>query len=305
MFRGNDISQYSQNALDDLKKSEEKFRNYIENSPTGVLVVNKDGLFLEANKAICKITGYSIREILKLHIPETIAPESQDAAKDHFERVVSKGRASGELGFQRKDGSKGYWQVDAVKISENRYIAFISETTARRESEEKLRETSHWLEESQRVAKVGTYVFNVDTGLWTSSEVLNEIFGIPDDYHRDVKGWLEIVHPEHREEMRSYLELYVLSERNPFDKEYRIVRLNDGEERWVHGLGKLIFDEKDNPVKMLGTIQDNTRYVKTLERLLEKIEELEKWQRLTIGRENKMVQLKNEIKELKEKIRKY
>jgi PAS domain S-box-containing protein len=45
--------------------------------------------------------------------------------------------------------------------------------------------------------------------------------------------------------------------------------------------------------------------VKLYEEKSKKVEELEKWQRLTIDREVKMVELKNEIKELKKKLKNY
>ncbi|MGA2090248.1 MAG: PAS domain S-box protein, partial [Endomicrobiales bacterium] len=48
---------------------------------------------------------------------------------------------------------------------------------------------------------------------------------------------------------------------------YRIVRDNDHAERWVHGLGRLGFDEKGHVVKMHGTIQDITERIHAQEML--------------------------------------
>ena len=50
----------------------------------------------------------------------------------------------------------------------------------------------------------------------------------------------------------------VVGEKRPFDREYRIVRYRDKQVRWVHGLGRLQFNEDGQPVSMLGTIQDIT-----------------------------------------------
>ncbi len=52
-------------------------------------------------------------------------------------------------------------------------------------------------------------------------------------------------------------------------------------------------------------IQDISQRKEADEKLLEKIEELEKWQKHTVGREVKMVKLKEEIKELKERLSAY
>ncbi len=57
-------------------------------------------------------------------------------------------------------------------------------------------------------------------------------------------------------EMLAYFTTHVVKERNPFDREYRIIREDDGRERWVRGLGQLEIDDQGHPVRMIGTIQD-------------------------------------------------
>ena len=96
------------------------------------------------------------------------------------------------------------------------------------------------------------------TGQWICSAALNDVFGIGDDYVKDVAGWIALVHPDEKDEMLRYLREHVLAGRNRFEREYRIVRHRDGQARWVHGLGELEFDEAGNPTKMIGTIQDIT-----------------------------------------------
>ena len=50
----------------------------------------------------------------------------------------------------------------------------------------------------------------------------------------------------------------VIKKRGRFYKDYQIIRRSDGAERWVHGNGELSFDDKGNPVRMIGIIQDIT-----------------------------------------------
>jgi PAS domain S-box-containing protein len=69
---------------------------------------------------------------------------------------------------------------------------------------------------------------------------------------------LDIIHPDDRQMMGQYLNEEVLSRRNPFSKEYRVVRKNDGETRWVYGLGEVTVDDNNNIRQMIGTIQDIT-----------------------------------------------
>ena len=67
-----------------------------------------------------------------------------------------------------------------------------------------------------------------------------------------------MIHPSWRETMSEYLRKDVIENNNRFDKEYKIVRKYDGNERWVHGQGKLILDSNKNLNSMIGTIMDIT-----------------------------------------------
>jgi len=67
-----------------------------------------------------------------------------------------------------------------------------------------------------------------------------------------------LIHPSWRETMSEYLRKDVIENNNRFDKEYKIVRKYDGNERWVHGQGKPILDSNKNLNSMIGTIMDIT-----------------------------------------------
>jgi diguanylate cyclase (GGDEF)-like protein/PAS domain S-box-containing protein len=130
--------------------------------------------------------------------------------------------------------------------------------TGHRQTQEWLRESEELLHDAQIIAGLGTYRMDIDSGHWSSSEVLDGIFGVGSGYERCVEGWATIVHPDDRAMMADYFKDEVLGKAKPFDKEYRIVRQSDGETRWVHGLGRLEFSAEGKPVKMLGTIRDIT-----------------------------------------------
>ncbi len=130
--------------------------------------------------------------------------------------------------------------------------------TERKKAETALRESEFFLQKSQTVGRVGSYYLDIRTGKWISSPKLDEIFDIDDRFQKGIEGWISLVHPDQRVEMRQYMQDHVLAKHNRFDKEYRIVRHNDQQERWVYGLGELEFDAQGNIIKMIGTIQDIT-----------------------------------------------
>ena len=134
----------------------------------------------------------------------------------------------------------------------------VRDISERIRAQQSLRESDESLKETQRIAGLGSYVLDVRTGKWTSSEVLDGLLGIDKSYERTVLGWTKLIHPEDRATMAAYFDEDVLLKRQLFNREYRIVRQNDQMERWVWGLGRLEFDAAGQLVEMLGTIQDIT-----------------------------------------------
>ncbi len=137
-----------------------------------------------------------------------------------------------------------------------------------------LRLSEAMLRRSQKEAALGHYIYDVQTGTWSSSETMDEVFGITAAFPKDVSGWLALVHPEDRAMMGAYLREHVLGHKQPFDKLYRILRSSDQEVRWVHGTGTLDLDEAGAPVRMFGTIQDITEK-KRMQEELQKSQKME------------------------------
>jgi len=132
----------------------------------------------------------------------------------------------------------------------------LLETLAYRE--EVLRETKRFLKESQSMAGLGSYVLDVRSGSWKSSDVFDTVFGIDPTYERSLAGWVALIHPADRAMMAADLQDKILGQGKSIHKEYRIIRQGDQTERWVHGFGRLETDDRGNLLYLRGTIQDIT-----------------------------------------------
>lgn len=240
-----------------LKESEMKFRKYIDFSPHGIFVANELGEYVEINSAACKTTGFSKKELLSMKLIELVPEESLEGAGNHFKRVVNEGFASEELPFKRKDGSIGYWIVDAVKISDKLFMGFVVETTERKLAEETLIEKERLLRESQSCAHIGSYSADLIGKTWKASEEIYRVFGIDETYPHTLDGWIQSIHPDFRAQLANDL-LKAEAGKSHFEHEYKIIRISDGNERWVHGIGEFEFDDQFNAIRLIGTIQDIT-----------------------------------------------
>ncbi|MCE5343376.1 MAG: PAS domain S-box protein, partial [Eubacteriales bacterium] len=125
-------------AEDALKESEERYSNYIENAPYAVFVINENGHYIDANHSASVITGYSREQLLTMSIRDITAQESLKTALYNFKKLISTGNMSVELQYVHQNGSIRWWIVDAVKLSENRYLGFSNDITEKKEAEVEL-----------------------------------------------------------------------------------------------------------------------------------------------------------------------
>ncbi len=126
-----------------------------------------------------------------------------------------------------------------------------------------LRELARSLQEFERIAGLGSYTLDLQTMLWSSSSVLDEIFGVGPAYVRSLEGWTALIHLDDRAMMAAYFAEEVLGRGEVFDHEYRIIRQSDRAGRWVHGRGRIECDAAGKAILMRGTIQDITERKRT------------------------------------------
>jgi PAS domain-containing protein len=67
-----------------------------------------------------------------------LTEDSSEAGFNHFKTLLEQGISKGELQFKHKNGLKRWWSVDAVKLTEKRFIGFTKDVTDIRQTEENL-----------------------------------------------------------------------------------------------------------------------------------------------------------------------
>jgi diguanylate cyclase (GGDEF)-like protein/PAS domain S-box-containing protein len=249
---------------------------------TGSYIYIKDiaGRYVYANNKVRKFFNESLDGIVGKDDSHFFNSHYANNLRKDDLRVLANGETIEKeetLGLKLTDAKQIFWVIKKpIKNNDGQVIGLCgvsTDITERKRAEELFRSTSEELKESQSIAGLGTYVLYMGTGVWKSSPVLDRLFGIDESYQRTIKGWESIIYIDDRTMMHDYLLSEVIGNRVKFDKEYRIVRVNDNAIRWMHGLGKLDFDENGMPVKMQGTIQDISER-KLADEALRKSEEL-------------------------------
>lgn len=247
------------------ERSAEEILDLYENAPCGYHSLDPDGVFVRINATELAWLGYRREEIVgKRSFADLLTPAGLETFRANFALLKERGSVR-DLLFDLvcRDGSLLPVVLSATAVRDGAGAFVMSRSTMivdtlRKEAVRELAESEGILRQVQELAGLGSYRLDARTGTWTSSAVLDRIFGIGPAFPRDVEGWLSLVHPADREEMGAYLRDEVLGRGRRFDRDYRILRRSDGEERWVHGVGDLERDEAGVVVRMLGAIQDLT-----------------------------------------------
>src|SRR5918999_300701 len=251
-------------AQEALKESEERFRTAFEDAPIGVALVDLDGRRFRVNRALCEMLGYSEEELLSKDYKEHVHPDDHEISTEHLRRTLEKGEGSYTLErrYIHADGHT-VWNLTNVSLIQDsqgnpsHLVCLHQDITERKEAEEKLRKSEARLAEAQRIARLGNWEWDVKTGEGSWSDETCRIYGFePKEFEPALDKLMEMVHPDDRELVRKNIDA-ALYEGESYDFEHRIVR-TDGEERVVHRQAEVVFDDEDEPLRMIGTVHDIT-----------------------------------------------
>jgi PAS domain S-box-containing protein len=260
-------------------------RTLIETTPTGIVVVDAEGIVRLANQAAVRIFGGRLTSNIfrPRHEDYTLLRPDGSKFPRHdlpLARCLERGESSEgvEILVRYADGTERL--VLAAANPERDHlgrvtgaVAVYQDITDRKQVEASLRETQESLAEAQRIAHIGNWDWNRHTGRIHWSDELYRIAGLtPGRVVLTLRAFLALVHPDDRDAVERHFADALLGKR-PFHVTHRIVR-PDGTIRVVECQAEVTFDEEGKPVRMVGTAQDVTeraRMAEERDRLLDEV----------------------------------
>ena len=275
--------------ITDYKRAEKEIENlakFPSENPFPVLRISQDGTILYSNspgstllekwqrragestpsewciliKEVLKSGCHSVKEV-KLHsrvISFVLAPVVASGYVNIYGRDITERQKAEQKLRKARDELEKKVQERTIELSRTVNALQLSEAR---------------LAEAQRIAHLGNWDWDiVKNELWWSDEIYR-IFGTnPREFQATYEAFLSYVHPDDRDFVRQSVN-EALYWQKPYSIDHRVI-CPDGTECIVHEQAEVTYDANQNPVKMMGTVQDVTKQKKAEEEIRHNQEQL-------------------------------
>jgi PAS domain S-box-containing protein len=296
----------------EIERSRDFFENILESLGHGMAVVDREFRILMCNKAYAEMCESSKVEIIGrkcyevAHLKEWPCAEERESCP--VLEVFSTGKPAKVVHEHRtKRGRRFYAEINAYPLKNNRgevnrVLEVVSDITERYELEKKLRETGDFLNNIVKSSGDAIIATDLEGRITFWSQGAEDMFGFTAD---EIMGRsIYDLYPEEFQDKRKRMEEFLLEYPEDAIRNYRMkIYRKDGKLIDISLSLSLLKDPKGEPIGMVGISKDITKEVKAEEELKRKMRELEDFYNMAIGREMKMIELKNEIAKLREELR--
>lgn len=251
-----------------IRVSQQEFSSAFEYASIGMALVGLDGKFNRVNNSLCKLLGYSARELKALSFQDITHPDDLNTDIDFVNKMVAGtiDSYSMEKRYFHRDGSIIWINLSVSMATDGDgkpkyFISQIENITDWKNAQITL------LEQQSRIANIldgthaGTWEWNVQTGETRFNEVWAEIIGytLEELEPVSIQTWMKFTHPDDLAESNKRLQACFNREVDFYECECRM-KHRDGHYVWVLDRGKVMsWTEEGKPLWMFGTHLDISR----------------------------------------------
>lgn len=252
-----------------LIASENKIRSLFQSLTDIVLVIDKDGKYLEIAPTHPQVSELDPLQVKGKTIFDVFPEKLAQQILESIRRALDT-KTMVQIDYPVVVEDKEVWFSGNVSPLTSETVIWVArDITERRQMEQSIRENETRLEMAQSIAHVGSWELNLITNdFWVSDEyyrVMNIDKEIPIRKSEDVFNLITLIKGSSLDEIINS----VITNQSPLDEDVEIIRPGEKEPRIFHSVINVIFDRDGKPYKLCGAIQDIT-IQKQVERSLEK-----------------------------------
>jgi PAS domain S-box-containing protein len=249
-------------AEEALAASERDLRLIVDSIPGLVALLTPAGEVELVNPQLVEYCGRTLEELKLWGTSDTVHTEDLPRVAEVFARSITSGNSyEFEARLRRFDGVYRWFQVRGLPVRDAagrilRWCSLLSDIDERKRAEDALKRSRAFLAEGQRLSRIGSFSWRVETGEITWSEELYRIFG----FEQGVPVTLDLirtrVHPEDIPLLKDMIER-ARDAVGDFEYEHRLL-MPDYSVKYLHLIGHVIRDHHGRP-EYLGAVQDVTQ----------------------------------------------
>jgi PAS domain S-box-containing protein len=177
-------------------------------------------------------------------------------ARDKHEQFTEEFRVVWRDGTTRWIRSRGRFFY-AANGEPERLLGLSVDITERKLAEESLLASEERLRSAQWAARIGTFEWNIRTGVSTRTPELEALYGVPPgSFGKTHEDFLNLVHPDDRARVVKLVEGSLETEQ-PIEGEWRTI-WPDGSVHWIAARWQMLVDESGKPSRVVGVNMDVT-----------------------------------------------
>jgi len=249
-------------AEEALAAGKRNLRLIVEGIPGLVALLTPAGEVELVNPQLVEYCGRTLEELRLWGTSDTVHAEDLPRVVQVFARSITSGDPYDfEARIRRFDGVYRWFQVRGLPVRDAdgrilRWCSLLTDIDERKRAEDALKRSEAFLAEAQRLSRIGSLSWRVETGEITWSEELYRIFG----FERDVPVTLDLiatrVHPEDIPLMNDMVEKARGAVRD-FEYQHRLL-MPDESVKYLHLIARGIRDN-DGRLEYIGAVQDVTQ----------------------------------------------
>ncbi|MDD5274181.1 MAG: PAS domain S-box protein, partial [Methylovulum sp.] len=283
-----------------------------ESANFGLVVTDaKTNRFLAVNPAFASERGYSREELVGQPITALYPEELVAKLKAKLQAIDASSHGVFESVHIRKDGSRFPVMLDITSIKSANgeavtRIAYALNLTEKKQAEARLRLSEERLKLAIEATSDGIWDWNIpDDNAYLTPRYYEMIGVASNEGPTDFNFFKNTMHPDDFPLVLAEMNAHLQGKTQSSEIEYRVT-LPSGSVKWILGRGKVVERNADgSPVRMAGTITDISQRKaaeeslrRNTEELSQRNAELERFNRLMIGRELDIIALKQQVNEL-------
>lgn len=259
-----------------FKSIEKSYKTFFENCLDAIFISSQDGSIYAANKAACKMLGWTEAEITRLG-RDGIVEKTSELSGALSERKTT-GKFFGELIFIKKDGTRFPVEISSAvfKHFDGREFStsIARDISKRKKVEQALTESEERFRLASKASGFGAYSYEFESGKAFYSDEFLAFYGLLPGETLELDSDL-IAKALLPDDKAGFLEAMTLANdpkgNGILDYEYRIIH-RDGEIRWLKVRGLTVFTGTGKLLHANGIVQDITAHKKEEKELNELFE---------------------------------